>query len=97
MLSKVPNATIKNFYLDNDDNTPEYEAELVKGNFEYDISIDAKSGAIKEFNKEYNKYDNDNDKYDDKYDNDDDKYDDDRYDHNHDDDNDNGIDDDYDD
>ncbi len=99
MLNKVPNATIKNFYLDNDDNTPEYEAELVKGNFEYDISIDAKSGAIKEFNKEYNKYDNDNDKYDDKYDddkydNDDDKYDDDRYDH---DDNDNNIDADYDD
>ena len=69
MLSKVPGATINKFYLDNDE-TPEYEAELVKGDMEYEISIDAKTGSIKEFSKEHiDKYD-DND--------DDDDYDDDR-------------------
>ena len=69
ILSKVPGATINKFYLDNDE-TPEYEAELVKGDMEYEISIDAKTGSIKEFSKEHiDKYD-DND--------DDDDYDDDR-------------------
>lgn len=67
MLSKVPGATIKQFYLDND-RTPEYEAELIKGDIEYEISIDARTGEIKEFSKEHiEKYD-------------DDRYDDDRYD-----------------
>ena len=75
ILSKVPGATINKFYLDNDE-TPEYEAELVKGDMEYEISIDAKTGSIKEFSKEHiDKYD-DNDDDDDYDDHDDDRDDD---------------------
>ena len=74
MLSKVPGATIKSFYLDND-STPEYEGELIKGNMEYEISVDARTGKITEFSKEHiDKYDDD-DRYDDDHD-DDDRYDD---------------------
>ena len=84
MLSKVPGATIRGFHLDYD-RTPEYEAELIKGDFEYEISVDARTGAIREFSKErIEKYDDDmydDDMYDDDYyDYDDDRYDDDRYD-----------------
>jgi len=69
MLSKVPGATFRSFYLDYDDGRAEYEAELVKGNYEYDITVDARTGAIRDFSKDYiEKYD-------------DDRYDDDRYDH----------------
>ena len=68
MLSKVPGATFRSFYLDYDDGRAEYEAELVKGNYEYDITVDARTGAIRDFSKDYiEKYD-------------DDRYDDDRYD-----------------
>jgi len=73
MLSKVPGATFKSFYLDYDDGRAEYEAELVKGDYEYDITVDARTGAIRDFSKDYiEKYD-------------DDRYDDDRYDHDDDD------------
>lgn len=68
MLSKVPGATFRSFYLDYDDGRAEYEAELVQGNYEYDITVDARTGAIRDFSKDYiEKYD-------------DDRYDDDRYD-----------------
>ncbi|EDT70601.1 cell surface protein [Clostridium perfringens D str. JGS1721] len=51
MLSKVPNSKITKFYLDND-NTPEYEGTLINGNTKYDISVNAITGAILEFEKE---------------------------------------------
>ena len=51
MLNKVPGANIVSFHFDRDE-TPEYEGELRKGNMEYDISVDAKTGKIKEFSKE---------------------------------------------
>lgn len=51
MLSKVPNSKITKFYLDND-NTPEYEGTLINGNTKYDISVNALTGAILEFEKE---------------------------------------------
>ena len=51
MLNKVPGATISKFYLDNDA-TPEYDGELIKGDYEYDISVDAAPGEIREFSKE---------------------------------------------
>ncbi|MCI6668752.1 MAG: PepSY domain-containing protein, partial [Romboutsia timonensis] len=51
MLSKVPGATIRSFHFDID-STPEYEAELVKDGYEYDISVNALTGAIREFSKE---------------------------------------------
>ena len=70
MLSKVPGATIRSFHFDID-STPEYEAELVKDGYEYDISVNALTGAIREFSKERieayddDRYDYD---YDDRYD-----------------------------
>ncbi|MGM9543860.1 MAG: PepSY domain-containing protein [Romboutsia timonensis] len=73
MLSKVPGATIRSFHFDGD-STPEYEAELVKDGYEYDISVNALTGAIREFSKErIEAYDDD--RYDYDYD-DDDRYDD---------------------
>ena len=71
MLSKVPGATIRSFHFDID-STPEYEAELVKDGYEYDISVNALTGAIREFSKErIEAYDDDRYDYDD-----DDRYDD---------------------
>ena len=70
MLSKVPGATIRSFHFDID-STPEYEAELVKDGYEYDLSVNALTGAIREFSKERiepyddDRYDYD---YDDRYD-----------------------------
>ena len=49
MLKKVPGAKIVKFELDNDDRTPEYEGELRKGNYEYEITINAISGKITEY------------------------------------------------
>ena len=73
MLNKVPGATIRSFHFDND-STPEYEAELVKDGYEYEISVNALTGAIREFSKEHiEEYDDD--RYDYDYD-DDDRYDD---------------------
>ena len=73
MLNKVPGATISKFYLDNDA-TPEYEAELIKDGYEYDISVNALTGEIIEFSKErIEPYDDDRYDYDDDYD---DRYDD---------------------
>ena len=73
MLSNVPGATIRGFHFDND-STPEYEAELVKDGYEYDISVNALTGAIREFSKErIEPYDDDRYDYDDDYD---DRYDD---------------------
>ena len=51
MLDKVPGATFRTFYLDND-YTPEYEGELIKGNVEYDITVDAKTGKIIDYSEE---------------------------------------------
>ena len=70
MLNKVPGAKINKFYLDNDA-TPEYEGELIKDGYEYDISVDAKTGEIREFSIERivayddDRYDHDDDRYDD--------------------------------
>lgn len=73
MLSKVPGATIRGFHFDND-STPEYEAELIKDGYEYDISVNALTGGIIEFSKErIEPYDDDRYDYDDDYD---DRYDD---------------------
>lgn len=73
MLSKVPGATIRGFHFDND-STPEYEAELIKDGYEYDISVNALTGGIIEFSKErIEPYDDDRYDYDDYYD---DRYDD---------------------
>lgn len=51
-LEKVPNATVVKVELDKDDGVAVYEVELVKGAYEYDIKIDAKTGKILEFEKD---------------------------------------------
>ena len=51
MLKKVPGAKITKFKLDKD-GTPEYEAELTKGSYKYEISVNAKTGQITEYEKE---------------------------------------------
>ncbi|MDU6983513.1 MAG: PepSY domain-containing protein [Terrisporobacter othiniensis] len=51
MLKKVPGAKIVKFKLDKDD-TPEYEGELTKGSYKYEISVNAKSGKITDYEKE---------------------------------------------
>lgn len=45
-LAKVPGATIVKAEFDTDDGVPIYEIELVKGNYEYDFEIHAKTGEI---------------------------------------------------
>ena len=51
ILKKVPGAKIVKFKLDKDD-TPEYEGELTKGSYKYEISVNAKSGKITDYEKE---------------------------------------------
>lgn len=52
MLGKVPGGTFTSFHLDYDDGRAEYEGELVKGNMKYDITVDANTGAITNFDSE---------------------------------------------
>ncbi|WP_338630306.1 PepSY domain-containing protein [Clostridium baratii] len=51
MKNKVGSSNFISFHLDNDE-TPEYEGKIIKGNFEYEISVDAKTGSITEFDKD---------------------------------------------
>ena len=51
MLKKVPGAKIVKFKLDKDD-TPEYEGELTKGSYKYEIDVNAKTGKITDYEKE---------------------------------------------
>lgn len=51
MLKKVPGSKIVKFKLDND-KTPEYEGELRKGKYEYEISVNAITGKIKDFEED---------------------------------------------
>ena len=66
MQEKVPGATVIKIELDNDDGILVYEGELVKGNMEYDIDVNANTGKIISFESDYD------DDYDDIYDYDDD-------------------------
>lgn len=52
MLGKVPGGTFRSFHLDYDDGRAEYEGELIKGNMKYDITVDANTGAITNFDSE---------------------------------------------
>lgn len=46
---KAPGASIVKAKLDNDDGVQVYEVELVKGAYEYEVKIDAKTGKVLEF------------------------------------------------
>lgn len=49
---KAPGASIVKAKLDNDDGVQVYEIELVKGIYEYEVKIDAKTGKVLEFEKD---------------------------------------------
>lgn len=53
-LEKVPNATIVKVEFEKDDGVAVYEVEMVKGIYEYEVKIDAKTGTILEFEKDIN-------------------------------------------
>lgn len=51
-LKKAPGASITKFEFDKDDGTAVYEVELRKGIYEYEIKINAVTGAVIEFEKD---------------------------------------------
>ncbi len=51
-LKKVPGATVIKIEYEKDDGIAIYEVELLKGSYEYDIKINAKTGAILEFEQD---------------------------------------------
>ena len=51
-LKKAPGASITKFEFDRDDETAVYEVELRKGIYEYEIKINAVTGAVIEFEKD---------------------------------------------
>lgn len=53
-LNQVPGAAVVKAEFDTDDGVPVYEIELVKGNYEYEFKIDAKTGTILEQEKDWN-------------------------------------------
>lgn len=53
-LAKVPGATVVKAEFDNDDGIPVYEIELVKGFYEYDFEIHAKTGKILKQEQDWN-------------------------------------------
>ena len=52
MLGKVPGSTILEFSYDGDDRAPKYDGTVINGNYEYEIDVDAKTGAIIRFEQE---------------------------------------------
>lgn len=53
-LKKVPNATVIKVEFDKEDGLAVYEVAMVKGIYEYEVTIDAKSGKIIELEKDIN-------------------------------------------
>ena len=51
-LKKAPGASITKFEFDRDDGTAVYEIELRKGIYEYEVKINAVTGAVIEFEKD---------------------------------------------
>ena len=51
-LNKVPKATVIKVEFETDDGVAVYEVSMVKGQYEYDVKIDAKTGKILEFEKD---------------------------------------------
>ncbi len=51
-MKKAPGASITKFEFDKDDGIAVYEVELRKGIYEYEVKINAATGAIIEFEKD---------------------------------------------
>lgn len=51
--AKIPGATITQWELDRDDGREVYEGEAVHGRIEYEFTIDARTGKILEWDKDY--------------------------------------------
>lgn len=70
-LSKVGGGKVVSCYLDYDDGRAEYDIKIYYGKYEYEMEIDAKTGKIRDFEKELQdkyEYDDDDDDWDDDYD-----------------------------
>lgn len=52
-LKKVPGADVVKVEFDKDDGVPVYEVELIKGRYEYELKIHAKTGEILEYDKDF--------------------------------------------
>ena len=64
-LDKVSGGNLVYCYLDYDDGRAQYEVEITKGKYEYEMEIDAITGNIYDFDKELmDKYEHDYDDYD---------------------------------
>lgn len=73
--NKVGGGKVSYCVLDYDDGVAEYEVKIIKGNYEYEMEIDALTGDIRDYDKDYlEKYDDDD--YDDDYNGHHDDYDD---------------------
>lgn len=53
-LSKIPNARVIKVEFDTDDGIPVYDVELIKGSYEYEVKIHAKTGKILVLDKDWN-------------------------------------------
>lgn len=51
---KAPGATVVKVEYDNDDGMQVYDVSMVEGMYEYDVTIDAKTGQVIEFDKDFN-------------------------------------------
>lgn len=52
-LKKVPGGKVIKCKLDKDDGVPQYEVEILSGEYEYEITIHAKTGKILEIERDY--------------------------------------------
>lgn len=52
-LQKVPGADIIKVEFEKDDGVPVYKVEMIKGDYEYEVEIHAKTGKILDFEKDY--------------------------------------------
>ncbi len=51
---KAPGATVVKVEFDNDDGMQVYDISMIEGMYEYDVTVDAKTGDIIEFDKDFN-------------------------------------------
>lgn len=66
-IGKVGGGKVMYCHLDYDDGRAEYEIKIIKGDYEYEMEVDATTGKIRDYEKERIEYDDDDD-YDDDYD-----------------------------